>query len=401
MANDGVFWMSFADLVKHFVSINVCMVRHLGLHKTPWIEERRKFYFSYNSKDTKANIDGSGVSCPMFELNVETAGTYIFSIHQEDIRCAGSLPYIDAGITVLRENKDKTLTFVSGSGIDISRQHQSDEVTLSPGKYLVVPVTTGCKILVKPSVPTSAPKSPKEWIRTIKKVSGVEQMFSSALCETLEEIHARIDLDGKGVLEENEFLAYMKHVEATIPAKTLIDNFYEDQKSGLTSAGFIRSYLSMYQRGLITMGELQKHIFAMGYDEQLQFRSGRGAVVVIHGSSPHTLATVPFNADVYAKALCLPVIALGKEDWMKFGAKLYELKSGYNGNSFAVSNSDPKRTLQFTLDCSGSTNLLSHRGHLNHTENIPPLESRILHHLIPDDDTEGWTITMAMKYKLL
>jgi hypothetical protein len=30
-SDDGMFWMSFEDLVKHFYSVNVCMVRLLLL----------------------------------------------------------------------------------------------------------------------------------------------------------------------------------------------------------------------------------------------------------------------------------------------------------------------------------------------------------------------------------
>ena len=38
-ADDGSFWMSFEDVIKYFVGINVCLVRHKGLGKrSPWEE---------------------------------------------------------------------------------------------------------------------------------------------------------------------------------------------------------------------------------------------------------------------------------------------------------------------------------------------------------------------------
>jgi hypothetical protein len=139
----------------------------------------------------------------------------------------------------------------------------------------------------------------------------------------------------------------------------------------------------------------------MGYDEHLQYPSGRGAVVVVHGTAHHTLKTRPFDGQIYATALCLPVVSLGKcREHLEFGAKLFELEAGYNGISYAVTNTDHHKPLEFTLNCSGSKNLLSHRGSLDHTEIIPPNESRVLHHLMPDNEDESWELSLSIKYFL-
>lgn len=39
----GMFWMSFADLVKHFSHVDVCMVRHKLYHPVPWVEKRSRY----------------------------------------------------------------------------------------------------------------------------------------------------------------------------------------------------------------------------------------------------------------------------------------------------------------------------------------------------------------------
>ena len=47
-ADDGIFWMSFEDVIKHFSSINICLLRYPGLHKKPWKELRKKFSFDFD-----------------------------------------------------------------------------------------------------------------------------------------------------------------------------------------------------------------------------------------------------------------------------------------------------------------------------------------------------------------
>ena len=51
-ADDGMFWMCFEDVLKHFYSINVCMVRHRKYNSEPWIEQRFKFTYQYDGGDS-------------------------------------------------------------------------------------------------------------------------------------------------------------------------------------------------------------------------------------------------------------------------------------------------------------------------------------------------------------
>lgn len=50
-SDDGMFWMSFEDMVKNFYSINVCMVRHKNYHPVPWVEHRSRFHYDYDSDE--------------------------------------------------------------------------------------------------------------------------------------------------------------------------------------------------------------------------------------------------------------------------------------------------------------------------------------------------------------
>jgi hypothetical protein len=76
------------------------MTRRKG-RKRPWIENRRKFTFDY-ARHCDDLSDGKRVTCPHFTLSVTAPGTFIVSVHQEDVRCANAKPYIDFGVSVLK-----------------------------------------------------------------------------------------------------------------------------------------------------------------------------------------------------------------------------------------------------------------------------------------------------------
>ena len=93
------------------------MVRHVGLNKHPWKEQRRKFYFEYNSANTPTQ---STIICPSYILSVNKPGNFIISIHQEDKRNINPKSYIDIGVSVM--NVDPVygnLNLIIGTGIII------------------------------------------------------------------------------------------------------------------------------------------------------------------------------------------------------------------------------------------------------------------------------------------
>jgi hypothetical protein len=99
----------------------------------------------------------------------------------------------------------------------------------------------------------------------------------------------------------------------------------------------------------------------------------------------------PFDADAYEEAMELPIKEFGKCKSLEGGrVKLYTRRAGYSGVSFAVENCC-KQAIQFTLDCSDSRNVMSHRGTLRAMQTIPPSETKVLHHLMPEKSFEQWS----------
>jgi hypothetical protein len=185
--DDGIFWMSFDDLIYYFSSVNVCMVRVNGIHPCPWKETRKQFYFELINNKNDNFFASSGVSpvthspdavtttttmsqktfslndftciSSFFQLHVnEDNMTMIFTLHQQDERCVSNPSYIDMGFMILKvktshpipneyslKREDYELMYGIGWKLN-ARQNQSDEVILNKGQYLIIPFSTGCKL---------------------------------------------------------------------------------------------------------------------------------------------------------------------------------------------------------------------------------------------------------------
>jgi calpain-15 len=132
--DDGTFWMSYEDVTKHFDSLNICICR--GGMKT-WEESRLKVTFNFIK-----NVDEVRIS--MFEFTVHQSGIYYFSLHQKDERIAGQEKYIDIGIAVMKLDSSGRSELVNATANAVERQVQL-KLVLSPGNYVVVPTSSGCR----------------------------------------------------------------------------------------------------------------------------------------------------------------------------------------------------------------------------------------------------------------
>jgi hypothetical protein len=139
--DDGTFWMCFDDVVQYFYSMTVCMTLHRSGEF--WHEKRVKSCFIFNDDDQSSeNFDNRFIP-PMYVLSLLQQSKVFVSVFQEDIRAARAAPYIDIGVTVLKVTADYSFELVA-SGMGVERQVQT-EMTLPPGNYVVVPISTGCK----------------------------------------------------------------------------------------------------------------------------------------------------------------------------------------------------------------------------------------------------------------
>ncbi len=141
-ADDGIFWICFDDLLKHFSGINICMLRHPKLNANPWVEYRHdiQYHFSKHGKGV--------ISVPFYSLHLpQLARDLIVSVHQKDKRCIGSLPYLDFGVTILQATGvSGKYRYIASSGNSVERQNQVEISNLDAGDYILIPTSTGCKM---------------------------------------------------------------------------------------------------------------------------------------------------------------------------------------------------------------------------------------------------------------
>jgi len=111
--------------------------------------------------DTKTNND-SVVSKWYYELDVENEQEIFVGLHQEDERIQCVLdrrPFIDMGLSVIRVTEGQGLEL--HEYIPFSKDRQVElQTTLTPGKYIIVPRTTGGLMTFKPVKLIDQPPTP-------------------------------------------------------------------------------------------------------------------------------------------------------------------------------------------------------------------------------------------------
>ena len=394
-------------------------------------------------KDINQLLEESGVSTynsfriisPLYHLNVHERGSFILSLHQEDIRCRDARPYIDTGLSILKvDSTYGTMQLVNGVGNTCDRDNQTTEFDLEPGRYLVVPFTSGTKLrqivddwekevengltgnVITPSstTPVSPPGTPSKTNSTGQDSGGKvalvrpspatgEIEFTQEVIAAYTELFNRLDLDSDGVLNKAELDQYMLRTEGSTIEQAafqwLVHNFESKDAIGLSVAGFIRAQLYVFRNTGCNVDKLFDEFRLLGYDHRLQLRGGRRLTLAVHGTtSQYTLDHVPYDENASLEAQELVIVHYGEKTTFEDKLiNLYVYRAGYYGVSILVENVH-YLPLVFSLDCRESVNVISHRGTLIHTEMVAPNQRIIFHHLIPKETEKAWSYCYGASY---
>eukprot|EP01031_Cornospumella_fuschlensis_P034919 gene34919-42286_t len=414
-SDDGTFWMSFQDLLKHFHSLNICMTRCPGLNKKPWKEARRSFFFDYVPIEEDTNNTGNGnaggkgdsfrIMSPTYLLTLSQKGTVIATVHQQDTRCEGAPAYIDVGVSILRVDPVYgTFALVTGTGNAIARQNQTEELELDAGKYLIVPTTSGCMLKQQMETIDSNPNvnaaSPVELVKTLP---NGDINFSDAVIKAYTELFHRMDSDNDGKLSKAEMDAYMMRTEGSTIEDAgftwLVHNFESRETNGLSLAGFLKAQLYVFKQCGSDEEKLRKEFASLGYNsDTLELRTCRKMALSLHSTADFSLDTMPYDESARKEAEELVIVQKGERKDLDHGTiKLYKLKTS-RGVSLMVENLNSK-TLVFQIDCSSSKNAVSHRGDLVYKAVVGTNEKKVLHHLMPKDpEISSWTWGYSASY---
>jgi hypothetical protein len=497
--HDGLFWMEFTDFLAHFDCVNVCYIQPgLGVPSQfntdaegnpsagHWVDKRRKGTFrlrgtaSSDESEAASGPAGAGndvinnsmyiLTVPAFKGSEDEAAscqTWV-SLHQEDERVETAKPYLDMGVTVLQVLDDEwyadgeaidyrdmvaaaagsppPMKLTGATGVSVDRQTQL-QLQLKPGRYLLVPHTTGCKFKMSESqsklvieeavsaagaadeeelliknpqlalergiVTTLITQPPCQWVDDSdwylsQDDAGAwerDTWFVPLADRAFREIFHRVDEDMDGVLNWVEFNRYhqlLYSADAEEDEFKWLLSVLDSVGGGLTPDGFVQYCWYMLQR-YGGEGEGEKAVWAhlqfMGYDRRLQLNRARSFVMSVHSAFETELTQVPFCAQVYEEALELPVKELGEKRVIPGdGGELvvYTHKAGYWGVTVAVENKYT-HDMNVKVDCSKSDNLVSSAGELDSTMLVPAGETKICHHLLPKKQS-GWSWAYSMQW---
>ena len=275
------------------------------------------------------------------------------------------------------------------TGITLDRQHQTEEVLLGAGEYLIVPITSGCKLrqyLAEKRKRGSAKGAP------ISVVNGDKQkVLSDDVVKIFEEVFYRIDLNGDGLLSHADLNEYIS-MTGGVPLdrsdyQWLLTTFDGDKHAEeLSVMGFIKAQSFFYKELQSDDTLVRRELSRVGYgggEGGLEYSSGKCAVVAVHCDVDFNLETIKFDQAAFDAALQLPVMMYGECQPLLPAVDYYTLDSGYTGRCIVVSNRG-EGDVTATFDCTDSQNVVTSKGVMQFQERIPPGREFILH-VLPDN----------------
>ena len=329
-----------------------------------------------------------------------------------DERCPAAPPYLDIGVAVLRTDAGTTTSAtgtaagakqtVGSLGSAVQRSALL-ELHLLPGKYLVVPISSGS--LPSPPEGSGAPN----W--RLDDRGRLPPYARHALSHALFALDA--DVDGAISLAEIRSPDAAPLVSALAVHDVGVIEMVERAPDGrLATAKLIRAI----ERALVAVtadgaddGAGAVHaawveIFAAcGYDAALRplpTRNRHPYVLSAHATSPVELSARGVDEGTLSGVQAAVVRDSGTSISVGKSLRIFALASE-GGVSFAAENSDAERRAELTLDCSSSENVRASDGAgLCVTNVLAPSELRMLLVLLPADRFEPWTYAYKVAAKM-
>ncbi len=146
-------------------------------------------------------------------VSVTTATAATFTLHQQDKKSHHAFPYIDIGLTILKQSKtDSTkYEYVSCCGWCPDRQVSCEVPVLEVGEtYIVVPTTTGIKFRQQDDS-----KPPADFSTALFDSSSPSHL-SDVGCKVIDELFERYNADMDGYLSDNELRAYLHDTQGNL-----------------------------------------------------------------------------------------------------------------------------------------------------------------------------------------
>lgn len=190
------------------------------------------------------------------------------------------------------------------SGIAAARQTQF-KIELSPGTYIVAPITTGCKLKAQVELSNLKKGSTPPKKLLITDAAGQVVEFTDDVYRVYTEIFHFMDVDTDGFLSKEELDHFMVLTEGKKVSDEafawLVANFGE--KRGISLSGFLRAQLYVLKQLAANEEKLRAELALLGYGDDLTVSNRRAASLVIHSATADfTLKTRHYDPVVYEDA---------------------------------------------------------------------------------------------------
>jgi len=346
---DGTFWMSYQDLVFNFASLDVCRVRN-------WDEVRVRGRFLRYADSANATNEVV-VSKWFYVVDVPTKSHLFLTLNQEDERIEGVLPrrpYIDAGLAVLKMDKEQGSELLFFKDFTIGRS-ANVELILEPGSYIVVPRTSGCSI----RRPEGAEA---DTILLMDSVGTFHPLFIS----TIKDIFNKFDLNGNCAIELTEWKGFMEIIGQPQP-KDMLDykNTVMARFCSCAEGVTLRGFVDWWKKAMLEQGEptIWSWLEKLGYDRDLYSVRSRNITLTFQSRGLEEAEPIEVRirdsvcTDVENKTTEMILNSYGKVEAQGQGYRLVSLYSpGGMSFTYGISNEGDK-AIEATLDMSSSENL--------------------------------------------
>lgn len=271
------FWMSMAEVLENFSFYTICKVAQ-------WeqLNMRGKFVTARSEEKTAEDpLAGVAAFCTRwtYTLEITNPSTLIFGVHQQDERCAGhqfTAPFVDIGLAVCRVDAEGHYHLHDLVEPEFSRQVFL-EAKLPPGKYIIVPYSTGISM----HFPRRTPTDKIEFRRGNPMVMAA-----------LKEIFHKFDSNLNRLLNYSEIKGFyqMMSRELTETDFEFINERYGRRDPltgeivGVTESGFFRLFLDLFQEKF--PAQIFEIFAKFGYDQNLYSWRTRGFVFSCHADVP-------------------------------------------------------------------------------------------------------------------
>jgi len=205
--DDGMFWITFDDMLLHCDKVVVSCCRTPGQHPKPWKETRAKTFFAYATESNDVFLSS------ILKIKPTADTMAVFAVHQTNTRALGAKPYIDIGMSLLKVKSGEGLQaeyeYVSAVGCQIEREVQMEVPMLEAGcEYLIVPLTTGGKLHEQDLLKLES---------TVNQALFHGEELSLMGCRVVDEIFDRFDMKMQQMLGAPALHWILQIIKPTMP----------------------------------------------------------------------------------------------------------------------------------------------------------------------------------------